>query len=56
MRCKMVVITVEKYANAGVHTITVENEKLFWVKMIYVQKGLGLKNMPDLVKKNMWYF
>ena len=25
--------------------------------MIDVQKGLGLKNMPDLVKKrNMWFF
>ena len=32
MYYKMVVITVEKYANAGVHTITVENKKLFWVK------------------------
>ena len=47
----MVVITVEKYENAGVHTITVENKKLFWVKMIDLQKGLGLKNMQDLVKK-----
>ena len=49
----MVVITVGKYANAGVHTITVENKKLFWVKMIDVQKGLDLKNMPDLVKKEI---
>ena len=39
-------------AYAGVHTIT-ENKKLFWVKMIDVQKGLDLKNMPDLVKKEM---
>ena len=44
MHYKMVVITVEKYANAGVHTITADNKKLFWVKMIDVQKGLGLKN------------
>ena len=49
----MVVITVEKYANAGVHTITVEHKKSFWVKMIDVRKGLGLKNMPDLVKKEI---
>ena len=49
----MVVITVENYANAGVHTITVKDEKLFWVKMIDVQKGLGLKNMPDLVRKEV---
>ena len=39
----MVVITVEKYANAVVHTITVENKKLFWVKRIDAQKELGLK-------------
>ena len=40
MYYKMVVITVEKYANAGVHTITVENKKLFGVKMFDVQNGL----------------
>ena len=53
MYYKMVVITVEKYANAGVHTLTVKNKKLFWVKMIDVQKRLGLKNMPDLVKQEI---
>ena len=49
----MVVFTVERYANAAVHTITVKNKKLFWVKMIDVQKGLGFKNMSDLVKKEI---
>ena len=29
MYYKMVVITAEKYANAGVHTITANNKKLF---------------------------
>ena len=43
MYYKMVVITAEKYANAGVHTITANNKKLFWVKMCDVQKGLGIK-------------
>ena len=43
----------QKYANARVHAITVENQKLFWVKMIDGQKGLSLKNMPDLVKKEI---
>ena len=47
----MVVITVGKYVNAGVDRITVENKKLFWVKIIDVEKGLGLKSMSDLVKK-----
>ena len=50
---KIVVITVEKYANACVHAITVENKKCFWVKLIDVQKELSLKSMPDLVKKEV---
>ena len=50
---KIVVITVEKYVNACVHTITVENKKCFWVKLIDVQKELSLKSMPDLVKKEV---
>ena len=53
MYYKIVVITVEKYSNAGVHTITVKNKKSFWIKMIDVQIELGLKNMPDLVKKEI---
>ena len=48
---KVVAITGEKYANTGVHTITVESKKLFWVKMIDVQKRLGLKNIRIWLKK-----
>ena len=50
----MVVITVQAYVEARVQTIKVGNKKLFWVKMIDVQKGTGLKNMPDLVKKEIF--
>ena len=50
MYYKMIVITVEKYANAGVHTTTVEHKNFL---VIDLQKGLGLKNMPDLVKKEI---
>ena len=39
----MVVITVQAYAEARVHTIKVGNRKLFWVKMIDVQKKIGFK-------------
>ena len=49
----MVVITVENYSNAGVHTITVKNKELFWVKMIDVQKGLGVKNIPQFIRQEM---
>ena len=38
------------YGKAGVHTIKVGNRELFWVKIIDVQKGLGLKNISHLVE------
>ena len=47
----MVVITVQAYVEARVHTRNVENKKLFWVNMIDVQKGLGIKTISDLVRK-----
>ena len=49
----MVVITVEAYKNSKVHTITVKNKKLFWVKLSDVEKGLGTKNISDLLRKEM---
>ena len=51
----MVVITVQAYAEAIVYTIKVGSKKVFWVKIIDVQKLLGLKNMLDLVKKEICY-
>ena len=50
----MVFITTDNYADAGVHTITVKNKELFWVKIIYVQNGLGLKSIIDLLRKQMY--
>ena len=49
----MVVITIESYKNTEVHTITVKNKELFWVKIIDVQNGLGIKNMSDLVRRKI---
>ena len=49
----MVVITVENYLNAIVHTITVKNKELFWVKIVDVEDGLGVKNISDLVRKEI---
>ena len=49
----MVVITVENYSSAKVHTITVKSKELFWVKMIDVQNGLCVKSISDLLKKEM---
>ena len=50
---KMVVITAQKYADAKVHTISVGNRELFWVRMIDVQNKLGIKNISDSVRKNI---
>ena len=36
-----------------VHTITVKNNKIFWVKMMDVQKELGIKNIHDLARKEV---
>ena len=47
----MVVITVEAYQNARVHTITVKSEDFFWVKMKDVR--LGIKNISDLLRKEI---
>ena len=49
----MVVITVEAYQDARVHTITVKNKYFFWVKMKDAQDRLGIKNISDLLRKEI---
>ena len=49
----MVVITVEAYQYARVHTITVKNKDFFWVKMKDVKDRLGIKNISDLLRKEI---
>ena len=49
----MVDIRVEKYPNAKVCTIKVSSKKIFWVRMYDVQEGIGVKNMSDLVRKEI---
>ena len=49
----MIDIGVERYANAKVYTITVGNRELFWVRIYDAQKGMSVKNMPDLVRKEI---
>ena len=50
----MVIRTTEAYENTKVHTIKVNNKNLFWVKMIDVQNGLAIKNISDLVRKEIF--
>ena len=42
----MDLISVERYNNAGVHTIQVKND--IWVSMKDVGNGLGVKNISGL--------
>ena len=49
----MIDIDVERYANAKVYTITVGNRELFWVRIYDAQKGMSVKNMSDLVRKEI---
>ena len=49
----MVAITVQKYTDAEVHTITVGNRELFWVRMTDVKNKLGIQNISDLVRKGI---
>ena len=49
----MIDIGVERYANAKVYTITVGNRELFWVRIYDAQKGMSVKNMSDLVRKEI---
>ena len=48
----MDLISVERYNNAGVHTIQVKND--IWVSMKDVGNGLGVKNISDLVLKEIY--
>ena len=45
-------ISVEGYKNAKVHTIQVKND--FWISIKDVGNGLGVKNISDLVLKEIY--
>ena len=47
------ILTIENFVNAGVQTVKIKDTKYFWVKMKDVGDGLGLKNMSDMVIKEI---
>ena len=49
----MLDISVTKLAETKVHTIAVSNRRLYWVRMHDVQDRLGIKNMSDLIRKEI---
>ena len=48
----MSLISAKAYENANVHTIQVKND--LWVSMKDVGNGLGVKNISDLVLKEIY--
>ena len=48
----MDLISAKAYENAKVHTIQVKND--LWVSMKNVENGLGVKNISDVVLKQMY--
>ena len=49
----MLDISVTEFMNAKVHIITIDNRRLLWVEMHEVYEGLGIKNISDLVRKEI---
>ena len=47
------IIGVQNYLNVSVQAVQVKDEDYFWVKMFNVQKKLGVKNICDLVRKEI---
>ena len=47
------ILTIENFGNAGVKIVRVINKNYFWVKMKDVGDGLGLKNISDMVIKEI---
>ena len=53
---KMFKVTAETFAKNCVHTIKVnktDNKSVLWIKMIDIQKKLDVKNIHDLVDKEI---
>ena len=51
---KMYLISAEGYKNAGIHFLRVRKTGEIWSSMKNVLKGLGVKNMSDLISKEIY--
>ena len=49
----MYLIPVEGYKNSGVHWLRIIETNKTWVNMKHVGDGLGVKNISDLVLKEI---
>ena len=51
---KMFLISAEGYKNASVEFLTVKTTNEIWVSMKDVGSGIGVKNISDLVSKEIY--
>ena len=50
----MYLISAEGYENTGVHILIIKKSGEIWVSMKNVPNGLGVKNMSDLILKEIY--
>ena len=50
----MYLLSAEGYKNASVHFLTVRKTGKIWPSMKDVHKGLGVKNMSDLILREIY--
>ena len=50
----MYLVSAEGYKNAGVHCLKIRKTDELWVSMKNVGDGLGVKNISDLVLKEIY--
>ena len=50
---EMYLISAERYINAGVHSLRVQKTGEMWPSMKDIGSGMGVKNISDLVLKEM---
>ena len=51
---KMYLLSVEGYKNANDEFLTIATTSEIWVNMRYVGSGMGVKNISDLVLKEIY--
>ena len=52
---KMYLISAEGYKNASVEFFTIKTTSEIWVRMKNVESDIGVKNISDIVLKDIWY-
>ena len=50
----MYLISVEGYKNVGVYILIIKKTGEIWVSMKNIHNGLGVKNMSDLVLRELY--